>query len=197
MTNVSVFYTASSSTRYCAFAATFGVMEASFFQWEKVLQYPGCRNLMDDIDPAEFTAEENLSYKEKETSEDEGVNEDDKTIKMSNVLSSVTAEEPPSKAFCSGPLTFDPRPQEEEDEHMTLTASDDQAELMRWHYRLGHLPFLRLKQLAINGKIPKKLAKVAPPKCAGCLFGAMTKIPWRGKETKSSHEVFVTTKPGE
>jgi len=68
---------------------------------------------------------------------------------------------------------------------------------MRWHYRLGHLPFLKLKQLAINGEIPKKLAKVTLPKCAGCLFGAMTKIPWRGKETKSSHEVFVATKPGE
>jgi hypothetical protein len=25
----------------------------------------------------------------------------------------------------------------------------------------------------------------------------MTKIPWRGKETKASHEVFVATKPGE
>ncbi len=68
---------------------------------------------------------------------------------------------------------------------------------MRWHYPLGHLPFSRLKQLAINGKIPKKLAKVVPPRCAGCLFGAMTKIPWRGKETKASHKVFVPTKPGE
>jgi hypothetical protein len=25
----------------------------------------------------------------------------------------------------------------------------------------------------------------------------MTKIPWRGKETKASHKVFVATKPGE
>jgi hypothetical protein len=25
----------------------------------------------------------------------------------------------------------------------------------------------------------------------------MTKIPWRGKETKACHEVFTTTKPGE
>jgi hypothetical protein len=25
----------------------------------------------------------------------------------------------------------------------------------------------------------------------------MTNIPWRGKETKSSHKVFVATKPGE
>jgi hypothetical protein len=48
-------------------------------------------------------------------------------------------------------------------------------------WAIGHLPFSRLKQLAINGKIPKKLAKVAPPRCAGCLFHAMTKIPWRGK----------------
>jgi hypothetical protein len=57
---VPVFYTASSSTRYRAFAATFEAMEASFFQREKVLQYPGRRDLMDDIDPAEFVAEENL-----------------------------------------------------------------------------------------------------------------------------------------
>jgi hypothetical protein len=25
----------------------------------------------------------------------------------------------------------------------------------------------------------------------------MTKLPWRGKESKSSHEVFTATKPGE
>ncbi len=49
---------------------------------------------------------------------------------------------------------------------------------MRWHYRLGHLSFSKLKQLALNGEISKKLAKVKPPKCTGCLFGAMTKIPW-------------------
>jgi hypothetical protein len=68
---------------------------------------------------------------------------------------------------------------------------------MRWHYRLGHLAFAKLKQLALNGEIPKKLANIMPPKCAGCLFGVMTKIPWRGKETKASHEVFIATKPGE
>jgi hypothetical protein len=120
-------------------------MEASFSQREKVLQFPGHRDLMDDIDPAEFVAEENLNYKEKERSEDEGVSKDNETIKTLNVPSPAAAEEPPSKARCSGPLTFNPRPQEEEDEHTTFTASNDQAELMCWHYRLGHLPFLRLK----------------------------------------------------
>jgi hypothetical protein len=29
------------------------------------------------------------------------------------------------------------------------------------------------------------------------LFGAMSKLPWHGKESKSSHEVFVATKLGE
>jgi len=43
-------------------------------------------------------------------------------------------------------------------------AADDQAELMRWHYRLGHLTFAKLKQLALNGEIPKKLVKIKPPK---------------------------------
>jgi hypothetical protein len=80
-TNVPVLYTASSSMRYRAFAATFEAMEASFFQREKILQLPGRRDLMDDIDPAEFVAEENINYKEKETSEDEGVTEDDKPSK--------------------------------------------------------------------------------------------------------------------
>jgi len=52
--NVPVFYTASSSTRYRAFATTFEAMEAFFYQREKVLQYPGRRDLLDDIDPAEI-----------------------------------------------------------------------------------------------------------------------------------------------
>jgi hypothetical protein len=41
-----------------------------------------------------------------------------------------------------------------------------------------------------------KLSKLKPPKCTGCLFGVMTKLPWRGKESAFSHEIFVTTKPG-
>jgi hypothetical protein len=68
---------------------------------------------------------------------------------------------------------------------------------MCWHNRLGHIPFPRLKQLTLNVEIPKKLAKLTPPKCTGCLCGAITKLPWSGKETKSSCKVFVGTKAGE
>jgi hypothetical protein len=152
---------------------------------------------MDNIErvPEEFVAEENLHY-DKEVSVNEGVLEDDEIIKTSN-LPPPPADKNPSEAICRGPLTFDPSPPQEEGEDTQLAAADNQTELMRWHYRLGHLPFVNLKQLALNGEIPKKLAKVKPPKCAGCLFGAMTKIPWRGKETKAFYKVFITTKPGE
>jgi hypothetical protein len=150
---------------------------------------------MDNIVPEEFVAEENLNY-DKEVSVDEGASEDDKTVKTSN-LPSPPVNESPSGVIRRAPLTFNPSPSQEEGEDTQLAAADKQTELMRWHYRLRHLPFAKLKQLTLNGEIPKKLAKAKPPKCAGCLFGAMTKIPWRGRETKASHKVFVATKPGQ
>ncbi len=197
MSNVPVFYTASSSWSYHTFATTFEAMEAPYFQREKVLEYPGRRDSMDNIElvPDEFIMEENLNYN-KEASVDEGVSEDNKTIKTS-ILPPPPADKNPSKAIHRGPLTFDPSPPQEEGEDTQLANANDQTKLMNWHYHLGHLPFVKLKQLALNGKIPKKLAKVKPPKCDGCLFGTKTKIPWRGKETKASHKVFIATKPGE
>ena len=144
--------------------------------------------------PEEFVAEENLNFEK--VSVDEGVNSDDKMVKTSN-LPAPPKEEIPSEAIRQGPLTFDPSPPQEEGEDVHLTTANNQAELMQWHYCLGHLTFPKLKQLALNGEIPKKLAKVTPPKCAGCIFGATTKIPWRGKETEASHEVFTATKPRE
>ncbi len=195
-TNVPVFYMASSSLSYHAFATTFEAMEASYFRREKVLEYPGRRDLMDNIElvPEEFVTEENLNYN-KEVSVNEGVSEDNKTMKMSN-LPPPSVDKNPSEAIRHSPPTFDPLPPHEESEDTQLAATDNHTKLMRWHYRLGHLPFVKLKQLALNGEIPKKLAKVKPPKCAGCLFGTMTKIPWRDKETKASHKVFIATKPG-
>ncbi len=49
-------------------------MEAPYFQREKVLEFPGRRDLMDNIElvPEEFVPEENLNY-DKEGSVNEGV----------------------------------------------------------------------------------------------------------------------------
>ncbi len=171
-------------------------MEAPFFQRERVLQFPGCGRTVDKpkLVPEEFVAEENVNYR-KNVSASEGANADNRTVKTANLRSPQQVE--PSKVTRRGPLTFNPLPPTKEAEVVQLSAADKQAELMQWHNRLGRLTFLKLKQLALNGKIPKKLAKMLPPKCAGCLFGAMTKLPWQGKETKADHEVFVATKPGE
>jgi hypothetical protein len=129
-TNVLVFYTASSSWSYCAFTATFETMEAPYFRREKVLEFPGCRDLIDDIElvPEEFIAEENLNY-DNEVSVNEGVLEDNKTIKTSN-LPPPPADKNPSEAIRCGPLTFNPLPPQEECEDTQLAANNNQTKLM-------------------------------------------------------------------
>jgi hypothetical protein len=195
-TNVLIFYTATSLRAYHAFATTFKAMEAPFFRRERVLQFPGCGHTINEpkLLPEEFVAEENVNS-QKNVSASEGANADDRTVKMANLPS--PQQEEPSKATQRRPLTFDPSNLTEEAEDVQLLATKEQVKLMQWHYHLSHLTFPKLKQLALNGEIPKKLTKVLPPKCAGCLFGAMTKLPWRGKKTKADHKVFIATKPGE
>jgi hypothetical protein len=151
---------------------------------------------MDLLSREDFIAKENLLLDKQQKSVNEGVTEDDETIQTANLPPPPANDEPHPSVARRGALTFGPSPPLEEDEEFQLTAADNQAKLMRWHYRLGHLSFPKLKVLAKNSKIPCRLAKVPPPKCAGCLFGAMTKTPWRGKESKATHQVFVATKPG-
>ena len=203
-TNTPVFRTAPSTRSYRAFAAAADVTNA-YYQREFVRSTPGTRHgthsTARPITPdSDFIAEENINL---------SVNEGDNT-RNNNISShidnpsgdgtdNVTTTEPtrlPTHRR-AGALTFDPSPNLEEDEEFDLAAGDPQAELMRWHYRLGHLPFAALKQLAQLGEIPRRLAKVTPPKCAGCIFGAMTKVPWRGREEKSKHTIFEARCPGE
>jgi hypothetical protein len=128
------------------------------------------------ITPEKFVAEEDFHCGNRKQSIDYKVNKDDKTICTSYVPDPPDKTAIPDKSICHGPLIFDPSPPIAADEDVTLAAIDDQAELMQWHYHLGHLSFQKLKQLALNGEIPKKLSKLKPPKCAGCLFGVMTKL---------------------
>ncbi len=181
-TNTPIFHSAPSSKTYRAFAATYEACKAAFYRREHVLQVPGLK----EHAPEEFIADENIHLRHANYLDAAKVREDDDTNKTSNRSgdSPPPSYEPSEQAERRGPLTFDPSPPEVEEEDLSLAAVDNQAELMRWHYRLGHASFSALKQMAKNGEIPKKLAKVHLPKCAGCLFGAMTKIPWRGKSQK-------------
>ncbi len=196
--NVPIMYSASSSLAYCAYATSFEALKASFFRREHVLQFPGfCRR--DNLAEQEFIAKENINYEKGKSASEGAIDHDDETIKTSNESSPAEggAEEESDTSTRMKAFTFDPTPPLKEDKEFYLAAADDQAELMRWHYRLGHLSFPKLKLLAKKGEIPRRLAKIPPPKCAGCLFGAMTKLPWHGKESKSSHDVFTATKLGE
>ncbi len=170
-TNVLILYTAALLRTYRTFATTFEVLEAPFFQREKVLQFPRRRRTINKpkLVPEEFGVEENVNY-QKDVSVSEGANADNRTVKTAN-LPLPPHEEEPSRVIQRGPLTFDPSPPTKEAKEVQLAAADDQAKLMQWHYHLGHLSFPKLKQLALNGEIPKKLTKELPPKCAGCLFG--------------------------
>ena len=78
-----------------------------------------------------------------------------------------------------------------------LSANNPQAELLRWHYRLGHISFARLRILALLGTIPRKLIHAKTPKCAGCMYGAMTKRPWRTKAQQNKSKIKSVTRPGD
>ncbi len=175
-TNTLTFRTAPALRTYRAFVSIYEAAEAQYHQQEHVLQMPGQLHL-----DKEFTAEENVhtNILKKSLTASKGATSNNITVRASNLSSEKEGKEE-TQTTRMRPLTFDINPELKEDEHVYLAAIDDQAKLMRWHYCLSHLAFSKLKQLALNGKIPQRLAKVKPPACAGCLFGAMTRLPWKG-----------------
>lgn len=74
---------------------------------------------------------------------------------------------------------------------------DAQSELLRWHYRFGHCSFDKLRIMAQNGTIPKRLAECRIPKCPACIYGKMTKKPWRTKMPGSKVAPRTITAPGD
>jgi hypothetical protein len=192
LTNTPIFFTSPKTLAYRAFATTFMALEAPFFQREHVIQVPGSCNLVGPpLSEKEFVAEENINYPLSPAHEGENSKE------KKSGTQAAEGDSPSAHLLRRSALTFDPSPPLKEAKEYSLLAPEDKVELMRWHYRLGHVSFAKLCQLVQNNKIPKKLAAIRPLRCAGCLFGAMTKIPWRGKEQKSQHSVFIATKPGE
>ena len=90
-----------------------------------------------------------------------------------------------------------PPPNVIEDEDEALAADNVQAELLRWHHRLGHLSFNKIRLLSSLGILPRRLTTVRPPKCPGCIYGAMTKRPWRTKAQSNKGKIYLATKPGD
>ena len=55
---------------------------------------------------------------------------------------------------------------------------------LRWHHRLNHLSYTRMKRLIDAQMLPATLKDIKPPCCAACLISRSTRRPWR---TKSKH----------
>ena len=51
-----------------------------------------------------------------------------------------------------------------------------------------------IKAMEEVGLLPKKLAEAPIPKCAGCIFSAMTKKPWLSKGKNTGDQVGQMTK---
>ena len=58
---------------------------------------------------------------------------------------------------------------------------------------LGHLNFSKVNILALLGITSNRLASTNPPKCEGCIYGAMNKLPWstKGKHSNAIQKVTV------
>ena len=65
---------------------------------------------------------------------------------------------------------------------------------MQLHEQVGHCSFTQLKQMAEQGIIPRKFAKVPPPKCPSCLYGKAHRKPWRTH--KVDPKIKLSTIPG-
>ncbi len=183
LTNTPSFRTALVSHTYRAFVALFEAVEAQYHRREHVLQMPSRLHLH-----KEFTAKENIhaNILKKPVTDSEGATSNNLTVQANNLLLEKGDKEE-KQTMRMGPLTFDVNPKHKDDKHIYLVAVHNQAKLMHWHYRLGHLFFAMLKQqLVLNGKIPRCLAKVKPPACAGCLFGAMTSTLERTRDLLGS-----------
>ncbi len=214
-TNTPTFKTASGTSKYQAFEACFHAMDASHLRHHVELCVPNLRRHTRPPDPAEFTADEDLLTSDL-PKDDSECSSDDETVLAGNHDFRLVNPDQPCPIHPTGnhkwgdcslyrhalthrmdQLHYSPiqSVSEADEQDATTHATDDQAELMRWHHRLAHLYFKDLKILAEQGDIPRKLANVSPPKCAGCLFGAMTKQRTRDKGEKRS--IFTATKPGE
>lgn len=74
--------------------------------------------------------------------------------------------------------------------------ANPQAELLAWHYQLGHLPFGRIKKLVERGDLPAYLKDAKTPRCASCMFGKASRRPWRTKAPPNRNTIPPATAPG-
>jgi hypothetical protein len=82
------------------------------------------------------------------------------------------------------------------DDELAEDLEADRLRMLQYHQQFGHVSFQKLQEMAKQGIIPKRFAKVAPPMCATCSYAKATRRPWKGK-TRIDYEEIKYSKPGE
>ena len=97
-----------------------------------------------------------------------------------------------------GPTTTDleqvPNIITDEEDRITKTPT---AELLRCHYDMGHISFVKLQHIAMQWVLPHHLSKCAIPVCSACQYAKATRRPWRAKIASRSDHLIPPSKPGE
>ena len=98
------------------------------------------------------------------------------------------------------PHTFDlngPQSPKDHKHNKISNMSPAARDMLKLHYKLGHLPMQKIREMAQQGQLPRQYAKCEIPVCSACLYAKQTRRPWRGKpssqHSKRNHELT----PGE
>ena len=91
--------------------------------------------------------------------------------------------------------------------HSNVNLTDPEKELLRWHYRLGHIGFRKVQFLMRTGVLSRTEASkrihtaacklVTPPKCAACLYGKQHRRPAPGQQTTTVQDRAGVLKSGD
>lgn len=84
---------------------------------------------------------------------------------------------------------------DDEEERQTTNHS---AEFLKWHHRLGHISPKKIRMMAQQRILPRYLYNCNIPICSSCMFGKMTRRPWRTKGHQNKDETKdKQLRPGE
>jgi hypothetical protein len=86
---------------------------------------------------------------------------------------------------------------QEEMKQLSKQLSNPTAELLRYHHTFGHVSFLKLKEMAKMGTIPKRLAKCPVPVCLACLYANSIRRKWCSRTPNNKDEARKPTRPEE
>jgi hypothetical protein len=79
------------------------------------------------------------------------------------------------------------------DEEDRYSAGDLLAEFLHYHHRFGHCSPKKMQRMAVQGIIPRRLAKCKVPLCCtSCLYGEATRRPWRQSKHQGPATCTVT-----